>query len=496
MTLGGEKTESVWALESGGWLLDKEGAGFKFESTPLKNQVSRLLSPRDIKAFFVTSSIDEQSDPFFPPEFKHSPFSGRPLLPQPVLVGPAWIAPHGATSVNGKSKSLVRGLRQTDLPLVLSKASAKAPEDPPELTLPLPPPGSYEFLSIPLGTSAPVLLAVEPHKGALFIYLEDSKRWEVLENSGGGFLAETQIESSDWRCEVALSKTESRIFLPCSQGVACVHIDAAALSFEAVYVGDANAEGSPVKLGEYVWLPIGNDSKIRLISADMHGKAGPEVKISNLPKDWGKIHAPAANQRMAVWPSQKGQLILRLEPTGNFTGRFVTWPLTVLPRFDFGSTYLSKSGTLWQLCFSESQEKYCYVELGLSDTQIQYASAPRFCTGSTNYRVATKVEADPWLDPEFGDDGSNTELVIPLLESLLSKSVLGLRVKSSESLESLFDKPDRMRSIVQLEDTSKTVDFYSFNVSEPWATRLFLHREKLWLYHPQERQINGWSIEK
>lgn len=493
---GEHQVEVEWVLESGTWRSAEYEEGFEFEATPQNNPVSKALSLGDIKEFFATSGNEGQSEHLFPPEFNYSPFSGRPLIFQPAQPGYPWIGPHGATSVNSKSKSLVRGLRQTDLPIVLSKPIGKAPEDPPEATLPLPPPGLYEFLSIPLGTQAPVLLAVEPHKGALFVFLEDSRRWDLLENSAGGFLAEIQIERSDWRCEVVLGQKGSRIFLPSSHGLAIVEIDAAALSFTVKYVGDAKAAGSPVKVGDYVWIPIEIDGQIRLLSADTEGKAGPIVEISELPKDWGQIHAPIANQRMALWPTKKGQLVLRSQPNGSFIGRFIAWPSTVSPQFNFGSPYLSKNGSFWQLCFSEPEEKYCYVELGLDDTPTEYASAPRFCTGSTNYRVATKAESDPWVDPEFGDDGSNTELIIPLLESSLSKSVVGLRVQSSESLASVLDKTDRMRAIVQVEDTSKTVAFYSFNASEPWAARLFMHREKLWLYHPQERQISGWGVEK
>lgn len=489
----GEVTVSTWSLDSGEWVPLQGQGGFKLRTTSMGHPAAELAWS-DTRFLFQSGHSLQHPEAIFPPEFKHSPFDGK-LLAQPAsrsTLPLTWVAPFGGSSVTEKSSRTLRGLEQTLHPLKLAQKRVRTAQDDPEHTMPCPPPGIYDYLSLPLGTTTPTLVAFDPAKGAIYMFLEGSRQWVQLEHDSGGILAESIGDRMDWRCEAATEGDVSRLFMATSHGLACVVVDAAALTFSVIYSKSATL-GSPIEFAAHIWVPVVEGEKLSFSSMTRDAKPGPSVELDLRWTSCGRVCSPIADGRKAIWMTQKGQLVLQRLPDGQFAAAFYEWPQNIVPSFDFGCPYLSRDGTIWQLCQNISRGDYLYVQLGNERATIQAATTPRFCCGTINYRFAAKLKSEPWLEPEVGFDGS--QLVIPMLEHAPSEMVIGLRLESTAGLEDVINSSTPWRAVLQLDEPSSVTEFYTLAVAKPWQLRLVSHGGKLWLSHPQLKNIVGWELQ-
>ncbi len=490
----------TWPLESGTWVSEAQNAGFSLTLTAHHRPPSDLLMREDLSALLQTGCTATDPQATFPPEFKYCPHTGKPLQ-APTLAASTgcWAPPFGAVPLSARASRAVRGLRQAAVPIRLARREQRSADGEPDASIGLPPPGDYEYFSLPAGSRSAVLLALDPAKGLLYILLPASKRWELLEHDGGGLLAESRGERSEWRCELAVDGLRSRIFLPTESGLACVSPDAASLSFAVAYTGDAPAVGAPLQFGDQVWAPLRPaQGGLRFVSVSVKGEAGAQVDLPAASVEalgLSALHAPVADGRTAVWPCDAGQLTLRHQANGALEASFQPWPAGVQPAFAFGSPYLSRDGSLWQLCFDAGQEAYAYLQLGVDKPERAPAMAPRLCSGSFNFRFATKFKGEPWLEPEHGDDGSSDEVVLPVLESTVGGAVLGLRLETTAGLADVLRSSERMRAVLVLDDASSQTAFHTVAVAEPGRLRGFVHGGLLWVYHPLLSRLDGWTLQ-
>lgn len=490
-----------WPLESGTWLQDLSLEGFVLSLTAHNRPPSSLLPPDDLRALLQAGCSVDEPGAMYPPEFKFCPTTGKALqLPPEKQSGVGWVPPFGTAPLAPRANRAARGLRQTAMAIKLARRHQHGADADPDASLNLPPPGDYEYFSTPAGSRLAVLLALDPAKGLLYMLLPASKRWELLEHEGGGLLAESRCERGSWRCEVAVDGLRSLIFLPTEAGLACVSPDAASLGFAVHYIGDAPAIGAPLQFGEHVWTPLRlADGGIRFVSASANGEAAAQVDLpptslgALMP---GALHAPLADGRIALWPCDAGQLLLRKQASGGLVASFHPWPTGVQPAFEFGSPYLARDGGLWQLCFDMQQGSYVYLQLGVDKPERAPALAPRLCSGSFNFRFATKFKSEPWLEPEHGDDGGSDEVVLPLLESTVGGAVLGLRIETTAGLADLLHSGERMRAVLVLDDASSQTAFHTIAATEPWRLRVFIHGGLLWAYHPLLSRLDGWTLQE
>lgn len=489
-----------WPLESGTWLQDLPIEGFVLSLTAHNLPPSSLLTPEDLSTLLQTGCSVDEPRAMYPPEFKFCPTTGKELRRLPErLVGVDWVPPFGTAPLAPRASRAARGLRQAAIAIKLARQVLRRADGEPDASLSLPPPGDYEYFSTPAGSRVAVLLALDPAKGLLYMLLPASKRWELLEHDGGGLLAESRCERVDWRCEVAVDGLRSQIFLPTEAGLACVSPDAASLSFAVHYTGDAPAIGAPLQFGEQVWAPLRlADGGVRFVSSAASGEAAAQVDLPAtslgglLP---GALRAPLADGRIALWPCDAGQLLLRKQVGGGLVASFQPWPNGLQPAFEFGSPYLSRDGSLWQLCFDMEQGSYVYLQLGVDKPERAPTLAPRLCSGSFYFRFATKLKSEPWLEPEHGDDGGSDEVVLPLLESTVSAAVLGLKLETTAGLADLLRSGERMRAVLVLDDSSSQTAFHMIAVAEPWRLRVFVHAGLLWAYHPLLSRLDGWTLQ-
>ncbi len=471
------------------------------ESTALRHPVSKVVGKADL-GWLLRAGVEGAGSLFLhPPEFKFCTATGVSLLRSPVSLqsGSTWVPPFGAATLAQGANRGVRGLRQAALGLKLSRGSQRRADADPDVTLDLPPPGNYEFFSLPAASLAHALLALDPAKGVLYGWLPASRRWEVLEHEGVGVLAESRIDRMAWRCEVASEGLRSVMFLPTEEGLTCLVPDVVSMTFQAEYIGKAPAIGAPVQFDEQVWVPVRKgDGQLRFVSATPEGKEGKQVALpaeSLSGMSLGQLNAPLADARIALWPSSTGQLVLRKLASGEFEASFLPWPNGIKAAFQFGSPFLSRDGTLWQLCFDSHLERYVYLQLGVEQPERHSATAPRLCTGIFNFRFAAKHKREPWQDPEHGDDSGTDEVVLPLLESTASAAALGLRVATSDGLAALLESDERMRAVMVLDDDTTQTAFHTVSVVQPWRMRAFVHDGQLWVYHPTLNKLHGWDLQ-
>ena len=304
----------LWPLESGTWVLDSKGTGFSLSRTAHNRPLSNLLTQDDLGRLLQTGFAKDRPQAVYPPEFKFCPATGMALQrPPQEPSGAGWVPPFGAASLAPRASRAARGLRQAPIAIKLARQDQRRADTDPDATLGLPPPGDYEYFSIPAGSRVAVLMALDPAKGLLYGLLPSSKRWELLEHDGGGLLAESRCERAEWRCEVAVNGLRSLIFLPTEAGLACLSPDAASLGFAVDYIGNAPAIGAPLQFGEQVWAPLRlADGGLRFVSAGINGEVAAQVDLPAASlAAMGALYAPLADGRTALWPCDGGQLLLR-----------------------------------------------------------------------------------------------------------------------------------------------------------------------------------------
>ncbi|WP_152598845.1 hypothetical protein [Janthinobacterium sp. RA13] len=490
------KTSGDWPLPSGAWHVDDEGAWSMQRSADGQN-VSPLVSDADIGKLMLARRLPAAADApvrQFPPEFAFDPASGAALqVPPDTSISPPWVPPYGAYPVSDVPPAGPSGLRQASVALKLADQRAREEHAQADASLPMPPPGEYEFFSAQFGTSAPALLALDPRKAVLHAWLPASKRWLALDPDYGSLLAESDLAHGAWRAEL-VPEFNSVLVLPTSHGLACIRPDVPSLTYVVEHVGGAPCAAAPVWFQNRLWAPLrDDDGRLRFVNLDAAQKPGSDVLLDGLV-DLGNVSAPVAYNRMAVWPCANGQLRLQLQPDGNVAASFTPWPEGLVPHFEFGSPYVSRDGGLWQLCFERSRGTYVYVKLGAQSERAD-ALAPRLCSGSFNYRFATKLKTAPWEEPEHGDDGGKNQAVMPLLESGVGNSVFGVKFATSAGLSSVLRSNERLAAQLVQDDELRETVFHTFAVGEPWRVRLFVHEGMLWAYHPLLSRIDGWALQ-
>ena len=429
----------------------------------------------------------------FPPEFKFDPDDGSALPAPTRTAGNIWIPPFG------NDEDGVRGLRRTQAALTLAAGRRHSETTDPERTRPLPPVGRHEFFVLPADAGSMELMALDAEQGALHLWLASDGNWATLEQLDGGFLADSPLPHAAWRCEVVIDRNGSpRIFLPTGNGLACLQPDLLRLGYHVTYVGDAPCSGAPMLWRDEVWSVLRTtQGSVRLQAMQASsGLPGTALELAGIAPD-EQFSPPACTRRQVIWPGRHGRIVLQVQPDGSLSARYIPWPPGISPKFDFGSAFLTSSGQLWQACWSEHDQAHAYLRLDGRDHELHLASAPRLCTGQINYRLAARMKLPPWEDPERGSDADSGALFVPILESAVDAGVLGVRIQTTNGLETTLASGERIRSVLELHSDRKAeTGLQVLNLAKPWLGRAFIHEHTLWFYHPELKWLAGWELER
>jgi hypothetical protein len=483
-----------WALASGAWAADGETTGLTMLRTALGYAVSPHLTTKDISSLIRTNRLTADPALHFPPEFAYCPSSGARLELAPGMPQrDVWIPPFGAPPATDSPNSAVIGLQQSGMALRFPAGRRYDAQADADVTMIMPPAGDYEFFSARFGTSDAALVALDPLKGTLFAWLPESGRWAEMESGGPLLLEESKVESAAWRAEL-VAAFNSRMYVSTQRGLACVTPDVPSLNYKTEYFGGGAALAAPVWFDGKVWAPVqAAAGNIEVVSLDE--RDSPSAVSLDRGVVLGAVSAPVSSGRMAIWACEKGQLRLHKQADGKITASFTQWPEGVVPQFQFGCAFHARDGALWQLCFDHGKDSYLYFKLGSQQTERVDALAPRFCSGTVNYRFAAKLSTPPWDEPELGDDGASNEVVMPLIESSSCGTVIGVKFNTTAGLADVLRSGERMRAQLVMDDGTSEMCFHTIAVSEPWRLRLFFYKGTLWAYHPMLNRIVGWMLQ-
>jgi hypothetical protein len=492
-----EQIES-WQLRSGTWHRNPRSETWRLAKTPNGTVANARLSIQDVGRM-IGAKRDISSGQWFPSDFSYSPQTGAPLHVTITCLDSPWVPPFGASALFDISVPLARGLRQTPARLILARSrnGRSDPASNADRTLPALPPGRYRFLVHKFDVASPTLMAIESEHGKLFILLPDSKTWIPLEHPTGTIPAKGLKNSRAWRMEVVEGARCATLYFPTTSGLAAVTPSLIGLSYAAGYFGEGRALGGPVAWAGEVWLPVlANKGVVNLVGKP-RGAAKPIVLPTRFPAPQNGFEAPVFDPLHVIWPSEEGQLIVRLDQNGKKATDWVDWPDGLKPAFELGCPYLSRSGSFSQLCWRGQDDSLEYVEMGKPSLKRVPVEAPRLGTGHISYEKTQRIEGEPWREPANVLDGASSEVVLPLIESEAERAVVGLRIEAPQGVIALLESDQvRHRAVLQLQAENRAdVLFGTISVTRPWLTSLFVYDAHLWVYHPELPQALGWKLE-
>lgn len=491
-----EERIECWQLRSGTWYRDPETEGWRLAATPEGTVTNAKISARDVGRM-VRAKRDASTGQWFPSDFNYSPQTGAPLHLAMTSLDTPWVPPFGASALSDLGRPLARGLRQTPAPLALARSSRRFdPANDADRKLPALPFGQYRFLVHKFDVASPTLMAIEPDQGLLLLLLPESKTWIPLQPPADMMLAEGLKNPRGWRMEVVEGERGATLYFPTARGLAVVAPTLIGLSYAVEYFGEGPALGGPVAWAGEVWLPVLGANGVVSLVGKPRGAGRPVVLPTSAPAPEHGFEAPVFDALQVIWPSEEGQLIVRLDQGSEKKTEWIAWPEGLRPTFSLGCPYHSISGAFWQLCQKGQDQPLEYVQMGKPSPERAAIDAPRLGTGHISYKNGQRIEADPWRQPIHAFAGAPSEVVVPLIESELGRAVVGLRIDAPQGVLALLESREKHRAVLQLQAENRPdILFGTLNVTRPWLASLFVYDANLWVYHPELPQALGWRLE-
>ena len=486
-----------WQLGSGRWEHDRQSEDWRLAVTGNGQVVSRKLPSQDVGRL-MGARREPDSGQWLPPEFNYSPRSGAPLA-SVMHPDSAWVPPYGAAPLANISKPLARGLRQTAASLKLARSHRPlTPTADADRALPPLPAGQYRFIAHRFDVASCVLMAIEPAAGRILVLLPETNTWVQVQPSGENLVAGVFDNYRGWRMEVVESVGSATLCLPNAAGLALVTPSLIGLSYSGEYCGEGPAVGGPVAWADAVWLPVvGHDGVVSLVGKGVAPE--PVVLRTTAVVPPKGFEAPVFDLLQVIWPSDEGQLVLRMGQKREKECDWIGWPDGLEPVFSLGCPYLSLTA-FWQLCRSRQGESLAYVQMGTPSPEQAPVSAPRYCTGRFTYENDRRSDGDPWSQPDGGIEEKSvdsSQTFLPLMESEHERAVIGLRINAQLGIRALLNSDaERQRAVLELQIENRPgIQFGTLMVSRPWLTSFFVHDGHLWVYHPELPQPLGWKLE-
>lgn len=492
-----EEQIECWQLRSGTWYRDPKTEGWRLATTPHGTVANVNLSTQDVGRM-IGAKREAATGKWLPSDFNYSPQTGAPLHVAITSLDSPWVPPFGAPALTDLGRPLARGLRQTPAGLALARSNRRFdPANDADRKLPALPFGQYRFLVDKFDVTSPALMAIEPDQGNFLLLLPESKTWMPLERPTDATLAEGLKNPRGWRMEVVEGARCATLYLPTARGLAVVTPTLIGLSYAVEYFGEGPALGGPVAWAGEIWLPVLGGKGVVNLVAKPRGAGQPIVLPTSAPAPKNGFEAPVFDPLHVIWPSDEGQLILRLDQDGEKKTEWIAWPEGLMPTFSLGCPYQSITGSFWQQCSRGHNQPLEYVQMGNPSPERVAIDTPRVGTGRISYKKGQRIEADPWREPIHAFTGAPSEVVVPLIESELGRAVVGLRIDAPQGVPALLEATEeRHRAVLQLQAQNRAdVLFGTLNVRRPWLASLFVYDAHLWVYHPELPQALGWKLE-
>lgn len=492
-----ESESALWPLTSGTWQpLTPSSLGFEPLVTAAGLPVAPQFFPAQWQMCMRYARDPAQPEAVYPPDFLFHPETGASLVQRQPAPGTGdWVAPFGRSTATDATY----GLPETAHTLHITHAQQRCDVDDPDARLPAPPPGEYEFFSLPCATDSPLLLALERGKGLVYCYFNALKEWVRLQPDGVILNENHGLPAAAWRAEVVeAGPTQRTLFVPTDEGLACLQAHAPALRYRVAHSGEGRVVGAPIVWNAFVWALLAQGQELYALCCTPTGEevARYAVPLESHCAQFVAQTRPIASPRNLVWLGDEGYVRLHRFGAGDVRVDIVPWPQALQPQFEFGSPYLAKDGSLWQLCQDANTQRYCYVKLQATVPEVEEAELPRLCVGSVNYRYSNPQRNAPWEEFTVGSDGNQTRIFVPLFAAPGHQQVLGVQLENAhQGLAKILRSKERQRAILTI-DAGRLIAFGQVSVVAPWNLRCFIHNGFLWASHPQLNDIQGWELSR
>ena len=492
------KNSGLWTLDSGLWSVDSE-QNYVLDSFCGAAKLSKC--DRFLFGQLYQSWCDKNSKKIFPPEFKYHPATGKALERiQDFTASDVWIAPYGQNVFIENQNRNDNGLQYSCQLKVLKNKNQKSDEKA-QWDIPYSFGGNMEFFSICVGTETPQLIALNKNSGDIYLLLEFSNKWEQLSATSLRLDGCPKEWQDYWGVESYYDAAQKKhiLLLPTAHGLAELSIQGQALKYTVEYhKGLGRCLGKPVYWNNHIYVPMDVNGKVEIWDHfdKSYVELSSEVSIQY-------FYYAVFDNRNLIWLSEQGQCVLTLGIDNKVSVKFMPWLPIYQPDFNFGSPFMDKEGDFYQLCLDKNINGYIYLRLNLENPIAKPTNSPRFSTGSTAYDFEEKIshrknKANIW---DTAKKNEHSTLFVPLMEDQNSGNdlVLGIcfRGIGSKSKDSILQDTAKQFISLFIDTPNHGVHhFYSAQLSEPLnKSRFFYHQNRLYFYHPDLSELQGWEAQ-
>lgn len=483
-----------WELSSGIWQSD-EKIGYRFLGDS-KQDISRNIDPILCKQFFNLPFL-KVNNKVFPPEFLYDPDSGVKLTVNDVEKADYWLAPYGysASVMEEAAVSSNNGLQLSDQ-LKQLKTTPKSISDVAEQEIQFPLAGLFEFFSVKANTTHAQLFAYNKTNGSLSLYAEHSEEWLEIKAAKSRMAACPTAMYDHWKMlGFQINEKEHQMYIPTVEGLACLTINALALSYTVHYhTIQGMCLSSPVFWQKCILVVMLVENEVCIVDI-LNGKKIPinSHQILNTPIYFEKA---VYDSSQVIWVGENGQLVLSIDINHELSAEYDLWRGCV-PDFRFGAPYRDNAGRFYQLMTLRDETKGLWGYIQLNDQQqlIQPTSV-RFTTGHEKYSFEDKISGDIWEESLHSVE--NKKMTVPVIEDKKKQLVLGF-IFDSESNRGITEilKDKSMQDIILFMDSHSVFQrIHRVRVKEPLTSRFFYHKNHLYFYNPSLKVILGWEAQK
>ncbi len=487
------KGNYIWHLASGDWRKDSQ-LGYVLEKVS-NNKISSFLDPSFTKQLL---NLPTHRNKNFPSEFNFDPDTGEVLNKEQVNFESIWIAPYGQSidKIDQPKERLQHGLQLSSklrsLNVIENNPSISYSE-PAEIQIPLDIKGSFEFLSICIGTRIPQLIALDKLNGSLHLFNEDKKNWYLLVTEGSRLGGCPKPLQQYWSATCIFNeKTQTHeIYLPTVMGLAHLIINGLSLSYSVEYsFKNSLCLGQPVLWNKKLLVPIHYNNKVQIVDAISKEVVAFDENISSDMYFERAVYTTFT----LIWVGKAGQLVVESNTDNHHHVKYIQWLSNTIPDFRFGVPFLDESGCFYQLCSKDDGWSYVQLNSAGSPTE-QRCSTFRFTTGKSKYSFEEKIARDIWSESNNSVD--NQKILVPFIEDINNGLILGIRFEDHVNqgvFEKLIDESEQ--AIILLLDTNNGKKlFHRLTVKKPLESRFFYHRNHLYFYNSSVGSLLGWEAQ-
>lgn len=487
------KGDYIWHLASGDWRQDSQ-IGYVLEKVS-NNKISSALDPSFTKQLL---NLPTSRNKNFPSEFNFDPDTGEILNKEQVNFESIWIAPYGQSidKIDQPKERLQHGLQLSSklrsLNVIENNTSISYSE-PAEIQIPLDIKGSFEFLSICIGTRIPQLIALDKLNGSLHLFNEDKKNWYLLVTEGSRLGGCPKPLQQYWSATCIFNeKTQTHeIYLPTAMGLAHLIINGLSLSYSLEYsFKNSICLGQPVLWNKKLLVPIHYDNKVQIVDVISKEVVAFDENISSDMYFERAVYTTFT----LIWVGKAGQLVVESDTDNHHHVKYIQWLSNTAPDFRFGVPFLDESGCFYQLCSKDDGWSYVQLNSAGSPTE-QRCSTFRFTTGKSKYNFEEKIARDIWS--ESNNIVDNQKILVPFIEDINNGLILGIRFEDHVN-QGVFEKlnDESEQAIILLLDTNNGQKlFHRLTVKKPLESRFFYHRNHLYFYNSSVGSLLGWEAQ-